>query len=543
MMVTLWLENLLAYSVQVCALVLAGGLLARLLPLGAAKTRLAYWQALLLLCLVWPAVQPWRAAAASVEGEVSVSLGPASALAPPIPTHTHVDVSRLVAGLLVTGAAFRLGWLVLGLARLTRYRRRARPASETPTALAELRRTLGLQVDIRLSDDVDGPSTFGLLRPTVLLPAACARLPLEQARAIACHELLHVRRGDWGFTVAEECLRAVLWFHPAVHWLIGRVRVGREQAVDSEVVSTCGLRQPYLEALIETARLVQRPRPVPALLGLGHSHLKERIELLLEEVAMPSLSKSRLTLHTLVCATAVLAVGALATRSFPLTGPADAKVKPAAKAESAANREPRIIEKQAPVYPPAAKAAGIEGSVVLELKLDKAGHVSDAKIVQGAPERVVEGTSGQPAGKFFSQSLDQAAIDAVKQWRYEPVLGPEGKPIETALRVTVRFQLRDKTAQAEAQKDDYVAPLKVISTVKPVYPPEAKAAGSQGTVELEVTIDTSGGVGDVRIIKSVPAFDKAAVDAVKQWRFQPPLNGAGKPVAATARVPVVFKLY
>ena len=41
---------------------------------------------------------------------------------------------------------------------------------------------------------------------------------------------------DWLFTVVEELVRAVFWFHPAIWWLLGEIQLAREQAVDREVV-------------------------------------------------------------------------------------------------------------------------------------------------------------------------------------------------------------------------------------------------------------------------------------------------------------------
>jgi len=50
-----------------------------------------------------------------------------------------------------------------------------------------------------------------------------------------CHELVHVRRGDWIDEVFEEGVRTLFWFHPAVRWLIGRIQLDREQVVDRAV--------------------------------------------------------------------------------------------------------------------------------------------------------------------------------------------------------------------------------------------------------------------------------------------------------------------
>jgi TonB family protein len=93
---------------------------------------------------------------------------------------------------------------------------------------------------------------------------------------------------------------------------------------------------------------------------------------------------------------------------------------------------------------------------------------------------------------------------------------------------------------------DGVAPLRVggqikppvkIRDVKPVYPPIALSSGVQGVVIIEATIDGGGDVVDTRVLRGQPLLDEAALDAVRQWRFQPTmLNGAPVPVIMTLTV-------
>ena len=63
-------------------------------------------------------------------------------------------------------------------------------------------------------------------------------------------------------------------------------------------------------------------------------------------------------------------------------------------------------------------------------------------------------------------------------------------------------------------------PMK-IADVKPIYPPEARAAGVQGVVILELRIATDGTVADARVLRSIPLLDEAALQAARQWRFAP----------------------
>jgi protein TonB len=82
------------------------------------------------------------------------------------------------------------------------------------------------------------------------------------------------------------------------------------------------------------------------------------------------------------------------------------------------------------------------------------------------------------------------------------------------------------------------------SRALPKYPELARRAGLQGTVILLVVIEKDGTVGTVEVVKSPDqrwGFDLTAIDAVKQWRYQPALMN-GRPVAASISVMVEFTL-
>jgi TonB family protein len=76
-----------------------------------------------------------------------------------------------------------------------------------------------------------------------------------------------------------------------------------------------------------------------------------------------------------------------------------------------------------------------------------------------------------------------------------------------------------------------------LHDVRPVYPPDAHAAGISGLVIIEVAIDTQGTVRSTFVKRSVPALDQAALDAVRQWRFAPTFHeGVAVPVLMTVTV-------
>lgn len=79
----------------------------------------------------------------------------------------------------------------------------------------------------------------------------------------------------------------------------------------------------------------------------------------------------------------------------------------------------------------------------------------------------------------------------------------------------------------------------LIYEVKPKYPPDVQADKLEGTVTVDAIVDTTGAVYEAMVVQSIPAFDQAALDAVKQWRFQPGLLN-GEPVAVVCTIEFTF---
>jgi TonB family protein len=78
--------------------------------------------------------------------------------------------------------------------------------------------------------------------------------------------------------------------------------------------------------------------------------------------------------------------------------------------------------------------------------------------------------------------------------------------------------------------------------VDPVYPPEAQEAGVKGVVILDVALAEDGLVANACVRRSIPLLDQAALDAVRQWEFEPPLvDGAPHPIVMTVTVNFTLK--
>jgi protein TonB len=85
-------------------------------------------------------------------------------------------------------------------------------------------------------------------------------------------------------------------------------------------------------------------------------------------------------------------------------------------------QESKLIRKVEPIYPELAKKARVQGKVTLKITVDQEGNVTDASVIKGHP------------------LLDDAAINAVRQWKYSPTF-LNGKPISVMAEVSVLFNL------------------------------------------------------------------------------------------------------
>ena len=330
----LWFSNLAFWSAQVALLVLIGGLLLRILQIQQPRIVLVCWRLLLAISLALPFIQPWhRPRSFGATMLASTDTGAPVTRVPVTISLRHFPSLHFIAELLgiiiLVGIATRFVILALGLMKLRKLRHDSSSVSaylETAALLEQVRSQVKVAADFRLSPEVDSPVTFGITVPMILLPQGFPSMDSQFQAAIACHELLHVLRRDWAHHLAEELIRACFWFHPAIAWLIARVRLAREQVVDFEVVVRTNARKTYLKALLEFTASRAYAATVPAPLFLAERQLAERIALMLKEVRM---SRTRLIISLTGIGCSIVVAVTLAAWIFPLKGaPLAAQVKP-----------------------------------------------------------------------------------------------------------------------------------------------------------------------------------------------------------------------
>jgi TonB family protein len=437
--------NLISYVAQSGVVLIVGLLAPRVVGLRLPAVALRYWQTLLAAVLLLPLLQPWRAATGGSVAIEPVGVRLADSALEVTSGFAGASMTEWVLIVLMAVAAARVAWLGTGLLVLRSYRLQARPVVQLPSAMEGMLRGSTQRVRFLVSDRVPTPVTFGWRRPTVLVPMSFERLPEAHQLCIGCHELLHVRRRDWLTVMIEQSLRAVLWFHPAVRILLGRIELAREQLIDREVVRLTGSRRAYFDALMSMASRLERPVPAAALFLLNRSDLRERISLLAQEVHV---SRQRAAATLVVAIAAVAVSGASGAALFPLTkasesadAPVASDLAPAAEVTSSTSAAeevrrpirydpdagitaPKVIEKVNPTYPEEARKQGIQGVVVCESIIDVNGDVVDVKVVETPHEVFIQPT-----------------VDAVRQWKFEPAT-KDGEPVDVIYTLTVKYALQ-----------------------------------------------------------------------------------------------------
>lgn len=418
-----FLENVWAYSVQFAALAGFALLLVRLSRGVPPRARLALLQIGLLLGMCAPLfmVQSGPVLIGSPIGAVTIEATGAVAEAP---RTLRPIMWALIA--LSAGAVLRLAWTLIGLVALAYRRRQARVVTTRVSDFLDLRSKLG--VDAELLAGRHGPVAFGAIRPAVLVPESLLSGGPETLRAVLAHELIHLRRRDWLFVLSEELICALLWFHPLAWLLIREIRLTREEVVDAQAATAVSGAQPYLDALLAVARARLEPA-----YSLGAEFLRERqIARRIATLIRQENPMSRRLQYLLTSAGALVLAGvAWWSASFsPLIGApqAAAPLGVSGKSVSVSQGADGLILPQRhgiyPTYSMGALISGIDGQVTMELTLDDAGNVVDARAVSGPLE------------------LRQGAVRWALDWRYDT-------SVQSARTVvaTVTFQMPERGAE------------------------------------------------------------------------------------------------
>lgn len=426
---------------QIPLLFAAGWIAARLLrPAGPAAEHRAWVTALLASALL-PACSalPFERimtrlrlanSHALAHGSISIQMGAGTTLAG---LHLPHPLLPALAALYCAVAAYFLIRFIWRCARLSVLSRDSASIELTGGAalvwkLCRARFGLG-SVAIASSPRIFAPVTLGVIHPRVLLPSGMEnRLEHPDFAMVVAHEFAHIRRGDFLKNLLYELISLPVSYHPLFRLTRQRLMESREMVCDQMAARVSGNHQ-YAQSLLRLASLlvIGTPIPVPHVIGVFDANTLERR---LMRLTQKNTQAGRMRRFALIAAS--IALGATACASaFALrlavdsdsastaSNPNSAAAHSVPPAEMAKN----ILHKVPPVYPPDAKEAGIQGTVVLQAIIDKSGRVDSLKVISGPAE------------------LQQSALDAVRQWTYKPFL-VDGEAVEVKTTVNIIYSLQ-----------------------------------------------------------------------------------------------------
>lgn len=427
----------------------------------------------------------------------------------------------------VWAAGFAVGALMMlvSIRRLIRLTARATPVTEPRwlalnaqlSALLNVRRTVAL-----LKTNSPGMiGTWGWRRPCVLLPDQCESWTDDRIRIVLGHELAHIRRDDWIIQFSGEIVRAVFWFSPFFWIACTGLRRESEQACDDAVLEAGVPAAEYASHLLDIARTCRPRERCAAVVPIARpSTLEWRIKVMLNT----TLARRRPTRRAVAIVFAVILGVTFSAASFrakeqtgpmPLTGV--------------------LYDMTGGVLPGVALTLEDAGSVRTTATTDRDGRF-DLGVVAPGRYRLASTLAG------FSGLNQDLTLQEARQWEQAITL-QVGTLQETITVSDQRPSSMPAASRAPVRIGGNIRPPQKIEDVRPIYPQAMRDAGMEGFVPLGALIDVDGRVSSVRGIGSQahPELVKAAIDAVRQWRFTPTLLN-GEAVSVFMNVTVRFSL-
>ena len=183
------------------------------------------------------------------------------------------------------------------------------------------------------------------------------------------------------------------------------------------------------------------------------------------------------------------------------------------------------VDAKAPALPRLKQSiADAQASLVQRTAAAEAASEADAERQQALErERTAEQQRAQQqaAAQLATEQQQQAAAQRAAEQQAAEQRAAEQRAAEQ--RAAEQRAAQQAPPQPAPTEPAAPAALRALSTPAPAYPPEALRAGESGEVVVEFTVNPDGSVSNARVVRANPprTFDRAALSAVRRWRFQP----------------------
>ena len=383
--------------------------------------------------------------------------------------------------------------------------------------------------DVLLSGETDVPLVCGLWRPVVLLPMDATEWTDARLAVVVRHESAHSARFDPLAQVIADLACALYWPLPWV-WLASRqLRMEAELACDDGVLRSGECASDYAGHLIEIVRGLSGRERIPQG-GIPMARLNQ-LEVRLRSLLARNINRGAASPRTLVTAALgammlLVPLAAVRMPAFGFTGGINGSVK---DPSGAAVPKAKVVVSFPESFRREVSFTNDAGEFALAPIPDGSYNVSVAKAgfalieLKGIP--VVKGESALL--QVILQAGRVGEPEGVKSSRLPPP-PPPPPPGVYPKRIFVGGNVQQG---------------KLASKTMPVYPPQCKAAGIEGSVIFSAVISGDGTILDLKTINEIVdrRLVEAASEAVKQWKYQPTMLN-GNPVEVVTEIEVNFTL-
>ncbi len=285
-------------------------------------------------------------------------------------------IARLVAGTLRVGRLAKSASLVkqnswLALAQ----------------ALAERLRLRG-GIELRRSEHVPMPMTWGAWRAVVMLPAEADEWPQECRSIVLLHELAHVKRRDCLTQTLAQIACAFYWFNPLVWFAVRQLNVEREVACDDQVLQVGTKASEYASHLVEIAlSYTAGPELSSVSVGMACSELESRVRSILDpDVQRRGLNRVSAGLIALGAVFLVLSLAVVQPWSKATASPANVRSLVQTDASPEGQRQADTKATDVGRQSPKAPADETEKANTTERETREAEEARQQEATQAAPE-------------------------------------------------------------------------------------------------------------------------------------------------------------
>jgi TonB family protein len=437
--------------------------------------------------------------------------------------------------------------------------------------IQKCQRQIGVRkVRILCSSSVAVPITVGVFKPLIVLPELLLhRIEDELLTTAVGHELVHVARRDYLFNLIYEFIYLPLSFQPAAAFIRRRIKQTRELSCDEAVAAKLLSPEIYARSLVHLVGAIPQKRRLAAdtTIGISESdNLEVRIMSLLRT---RNLAPRRKRLLVVIAALLLIVPGIAANRfalAFEIARPAANQVINSPQIEQRTERErleqareqlqraEQQLKEQMKTGPDAQKAEAearlreaqqnleIHERLVREFAQQKAE--STALALQQLRETYERAKKDQPIDEAALKNLREQLTELEKldtNTRQDALRAQLTQALNQNPQDEARIQeLRQKLAETSKSVAQVDRKTRLIYHVEPEYPADAREKKIEGKVLLGFTVDHDGLPQSIRVIRSLyPSLDQAAIEAVRQWRFEPAMKN-GEPVSMWLNVEVYF---